>query len=1260
MKSSLFHSLTFRLGLMVLVALIPAILVAMAVNQTFRQHLQDESVQQLQTQADQMAGHGREVLAGGRQTLNALTRLAAMQGLYTHPLSELLRGIVSPSPHFVVCSFFNAQGDLVASSMPVAKPFNVTDRAWFQGVAESLSCTQGEFVVSRSYNIPVIAQNCPVLDATGHLTGVMSLGIGFDWFQKLASSLDLPPDASISIVDAQGEIRALFPQLTAEDAKYIPILPAVMEQVRQGKTILQDLGQDGVQRIDAYSLLSAQPGRELYVRVGIPVKSILAPAEASARQYVFGLLAAAAISLLAAGALGKTILKQVAAILAATRHLGAGDLSFRIRSRATGELAEVAEALDIMAEALDTSTRELHQAEQKVLDILDQTPDGYFVSTAEGVYLEANPAKLRLLGYDTLKQLQEEVRDIERQIYVYPENRRELIDRLLVEGQVNGLEFELYRRDGTTFWASLSARAMFDEDGRYVGMRGFTRDITARKDMERELQRSNERFLRVLENQTDAIFVADAETDVLLFANKVVLDSMGQDILGKPCWSAMRGRLRPCRNCPRRELLDEHGEPLGVLTREVHDELAGTWSLVRVQALRWVDGRLARLEIITDITDIKRVQEDLRSTSGHLRSILENTPALITIRDRAGRFVLVSKHLEDIWGRPAGEAIGKTPEEVYPPDIAATARKEDMDILDSGLPLTRIADIPMPDGRIIHLLATKFPLLDENGAPDMVCTIATDITERVHLERELRTAKEAAEKASRAKTEFLAKMSHELRTPLNAVLGFSELAEMADSTEERNRSLASLRESGRTLLALVNDILDLSRVESGRISLERVPFDLLQTVQSTLEHLTLEAVRKGLRLSLDIAPDVPRYVSGDPARLRQIITNLTANAVKFTPKGSVSVSVELVGADSPPRGKSPSGALLGGVQLLLRVQDTGIGIPEEVRHLVFENFTQADSSTSRKYGGSGLGLAICRQLARFMGGDIWLASESGAGSTFFVTLPFARAEAPKEPQDQSPKPTRQIRPLHILLAEDTPANVVIAQAFLQRLGHSFRHARNGVEALELLRSEEFDLVLMDVEMPQMDGLEATRRLRAGEAGGKNRLAPVLAMTAHALDAYREQCAAAGMNGFVPKPVSFRDLSEILSGQGASLPRRTGAGADLLDLQTALDMLSGHRELFGEVLDAYLEDLPEKRQAIAQALREGDDIALRLAAHSLKSSSSSVGAGPASRAAATLEDAAKDGLSALLPGLCETLDSLLAATEEALRRARATFGKEPAQ
>jgi CheY-like chemotaxis protein len=402
------------------------------------------------------------------------------------------------------------------------------------------------------------------------------------------------------------------------------------------------------------------------------------------------------------------------------------------------------------------------------------------------------------------------------------------------------------------------------------------------------------------------------------------------------------------------------------------------------------------------------------------------------------------------------------------------------------------------------------------------------------------------------------------------------------------------------------------------------------------------------------------------------LANLVTNALKFTERGGVDVSVELANPDTPA-GARRSGE--DGVRLLFSVRDTGIGIPPEVQGLMFENFTQADSSTSRRYGGSGLGLAICRQLARGMGGEVWLSSAPGRGSSFYVSLPFglpgAQAAAPApalEPVKTAEELPGKTAALAVLLAEDTPANVIIAKSFLSRLGHRATHAAGGREALALLARQRFDVVLMDVEMPGMDGLTATRLLRAGEAGELNRDVPVLAMTAHALESFRTQCAEAGMNGFLPKPVSFKVLGETLA--GLRLPAAKDAPADapaavcappLADLNKAAEMLGGYEDLLAEVLEVFLADLPAKRSALAGALENGDTAALRLVAHSLKSTCGSVGAFAASQIARRVEDLAAaraaEGVcgeaAAREGGLCAAvaeLDAMLERSEAALRQA----------
>jgi len=982
------------------------------------------------------------------------------------------------------------------------------------------------------------------------------------------------------------------------------------------------------------------------------VAQVLAPAEENARRSILGLAAAAVLGLLGAYfAACSVILAPARQILEATRRLGAGELSHRIGTKAEGELAEVAHGVDSMAASLETSTLALRQAEQKVRLILENSLEGYFVSSVAGRFVEANPAQLRLLGYDSLEALQAEVTDIATQVYVDPEDRLRVMETLEREGRVRGMELRFYRRNGGIFWTALSVLALRDEAGRLTGVQGFASDITERKQAELRLAEANERFLRVLDNQADILFVADAETDIILYANRAALARAGKDLVGRPCWEAMRCGQAQCSECPRKLLLNARGEPAGVSTREIFEPGPGVWSLVRVQALRWVDGRLARLEIVTDITGIKQTQEALRLTSGYLQGILDNTPLFVSIRDSEGGLLVVSSRAQELGG-PARAEVGRNVAEVYEPAFASSSLQEDREILATGRPLTKTVTLSLAKGGEVTLLVSKFPLRDGAGRPDKVCVIGADITERVRLERELTVAKEAAEAASRAKSEFLAKMSHEMRTPLNAVLGFAELAQMAASDEERAQFLASLRQSGRLLLTLVNDLLDLSRVEAGKLVLERIPFAPRDLLREVLEHPNLAAGARGLRLEARVAVDVPGLLLGDPLRLGQILSNLVGNALKFTPQGGVDVSVELA-SPGAAGGEAP-------VWLLFSVSDTGIGIAPEAQELVFENFTQADGSTSRRYGGRGLGLAICRQLARSMGGDISLSSTPGQGSSFFLRLPFGLSEqapAPALPDRQQAAVPAPARSLSVLLAEDTPANVIVATNFLARLGHRTRHAADGRQALALLAAEDFDLVLMDVEMPGLDGVAATRLLRAGEAGERNRNVTVLAMTAHALESYRKQCEDAGMNGFVAKPVSFKLLSETLAafasaGESASAPEPPVAGAPpLADLAKASRMLGGNEALLAEVLNVFLDDLPGKRQALAQALGRGDLPALRLAAHSLKSTSASMGALAASEAAREVENLAEAGRTEALPDAVAALDRVLERTAAALAQAR---------
>jgi PAS domain S-box-containing protein len=653
----------------------------------------------------------------------------------------------------------------------------------------------------------------------------------------------------------------------------------------------------------------------------------------------------------------------------------------------------------------------------------------------------------------------------------------------------------------------------------------------------------------------------------------------------------------------------------------VHDA-AGDWRWIlsrgRVSE-RDPAGRARRVAgTNVDITRRKSAEEALRESEAQMRMVADNVPVLIAFYDARHvlRFAnrsyaaLFGKEVDEILGTSAAGLIGE-------PVMRQIAHVLERVLRGEAATCERLHG-EAPGQR--HLKVSFVPEREPDGSVGGYVVLIDDITEHRRREEELQRAQARAEAASRAKSAFLANMSHEIRTPMNGILGMTELLLASRLDEEQREYLGMVKSSADALLAIINDILDLSKIEAGKMTLERVAFSLRECLGQVLRSEGLRAREKGLALRAEIAPQVPDALFGDPLRLRQILLNLVSNALKFTRAGYVAVR-----AVAEPQSEA--------VLLRLSVEDSGIGIAPDKQAAIFDSFTQAEASTGREFGGTGLGLSICRRLAAMMGGRLELQSEPGRGSVFtfqarFDLAPPAAAGAPLEAAPQAPGAAPRLAGLRVLLAEDNPVNQRLALKLLERLGCTVGLASNGAEAVRLYGSADWDAVLMDVQMPLMDGFQATAQIRALEASRGCRI-PVIALTAHALQGDREQCLAAGMDGYLTKPVDSARLAAALE---AALPDRRlsnlvpdcAAAEEVLDLRRALDCAGGDRALLAEVARIFVREAPNQLERLARALAAGDARGIEREAHTLKGSLASLGANAARELASALEQDARAG------------------------------------
>jgi signal transduction histidine kinase/CheY-like chemotaxis protein len=678
-------------------------------------------------------------------------------------------------------------------------------------------------------------------------------------------------------------------------------------------------------------------------------------------------------------------------------------------------------------------------------------------------------------------------------------------------------------------------------------------------------------LLQVLNSLDAVVYATDLQTDEILFLNKKAVDALNlsTDYSGCKCWEVLQeGQNERCPFCTNDLLLDEAGNPGDSIVWEFQNTLNDRWYLIQDRAIQWWDGRMARLEIATDITSRKRYEDILSSRNNILASVnriaermlregdwkkyLDETLFDLGNASEADRVYIFQNSLTAD-GRLTMSQLQEWVSDGISPQIENPALQEqtyeDVGALRWKQMLSKgeivsgaVADFPegeqavlVPQG-IKSLVAAPihadgewwgFLGLDDckrerdwnYGEVEALSTAARIIGSaivRERMEDSMCLANEEALLANEAKSQFLANMSHEIRTPLNGVLAMVQLLTHTDLNEEQKKLLDHAKTAGGSLLEIINDILDLSRIEAGKTQLEETYFELSEIVDRVYASFVDTAQLKGVELEIDLESDLPKAFIGDPARLRQILFNLVGNAVKFTPEGSVRLQVS---------GYELSG---GRYRLDFVVKDTGIGIPEDQLESIFTPFTQADESFNRRFGGSGLGLGIAKKLCQLFGGDLKLDSKPGNGTKAHFWVIMNKSDPRMVEEDLFGALAPSLGKLSILLAEDNRINAIAAKRFLEMAGHEVVTVGNGIEALDALKTQAFDCVLMDVQMPEMDGLEAISRIRGGKNPEIDPGIPIIALTAHAMKGDREQFLEKGADNYIAKPFEVEKLIQVLS------------------------------------------------------------------------------------------------------------------------------------
>jgi PAS domain S-box-containing protein len=800
-----------------------------------------------------------------------------------------------------------------------------------------------------------------------------------------------------------------------------------------------------------------------------------------------------------------------------TRHRRRDGTVFDVEISIAG--ASVAGTACVIAICRDISERkeaehQIRRSEAHFRTLFELSQDGFVLVDSQGRFLDANSAYCRMTGYSL-----PELREMGDVYAITPESwhdwqRREIWDKLLLKTGDTGVYRKEYRhKDGRVFPVEIRDFAVFDEDGSVRCVWGIVRDVSERMRTEARIST----LLQMVEQSPACIVMTDTEGRIE-YVNPKFTQLSGYtfaEVKGQNPRFLGSGKKTPDDY---QELWDtiSSGRQWRGEFRNRRKDGSLYWESALIAPILDHQGKITHyVAIKEDITQRREAEEELRKREINFKRIVDILPQLVSYVDRDLRYRFVNKAYADLF--PGRELVGMSLPEVIGRENFERTRGFIEQVF-QGKTVHYSLELDYPEAGEHYIDANLIPDFSSDGKVDGYYAILHDLSHLKQIENSLRKAKDEAEAANTLKSEFLANMSHEIRTPLNGIIGMLQLLRSTRLDAEQMDCLQTAIKSSRRLTALLSDILDISKIEADRIEFQERCFETVE-IEQALAELFFESVRdKGIGYAFRRSPGVPPRIMGDDARLLQVLFNLVGNAIKFTDGGRVDVEIRPL----PPTPGAP-------VRLLFTVFDTGPGMPDDTLRDIFEPFIQSDGSYTRKHQGVGLGLSIVRKLVARMGGTLCVDSEPGLGTGVYLSLPFDLPESCPAETGPDASGGRAAGGLRVLLVEDDDVNMLCGERLLRKVGHDVVAARNGQEALEALQArQDFDMVLMDIQMPVLDGLEATRAIRRAAPFAAIRDMPVIALTAHAMAGDKEKFLAAGMDGYLSKPFDIGKVEEEMA------------------------------------------------------------------------------------------------------------------------------------